>query len=57
MFWSGNPQVVAPGMVFFLHMTLFDKEVGLSVCIGETAIVTGGKCESVNYVPRTLTIN
>ena len=57
MFWSGNPQVIAPGMVFFLHMILFDKEAGLSMCIGETAIVTEGNCERVNHVPRELIVN
>ena len=29
-------------MVFFLHMILLDDRTGLSMCLGETAIVTEG---------------
>ncbi len=57
MFWSGNPQVLEPGMVFFLHMILFNRNAGLSMCMGETAIVTAGACERVNHVPRRLIVN
>ena len=57
MLWSGNPQVMEPGMVFFLHMILFDREEGLSMAMGETAIVTEGACERVNHIPRELIVN
>ena len=57
MFWTGNPQIIEPGMVFFLHMFLFDKEAGLSMGIGETAIVTDGACERVNHIPREVIRN
>ena len=50
MVWAGNPQVLEPGMVFFLHMILLDDATGLSMCIGETAIVTSGECERVNHI-------
>ena len=56
MFWSGNPQVIAAGMVFFLHMILFDREDGASMCIGETAIVTEQACDRVTHIPRTLIV-
>lgn len=52
MFWTGNPQVIEAGMVFFLHMILFDKETGTSMGLGETMIVREGGIESVNSVPR-----
>ncbi|WP_108663094.1 M24 family metallopeptidase [Acuticoccus kandeliae] len=52
MVWAGNPQVIDTGMVFFLHMTLFDRESGSSMCLGETAIVGERGCEAVNHVPR-----
>ena len=52
MVWADHPQVLEPGMVFFLHMILFDKDSGLSMCIGETAIVTEGDCERINHIPR-----
>ncbi len=56
MFWSGNPQVIEPGMVFFLHMILFDRDAGLSMCMGETSLVTAGAGERVNHVPRELIV-
>ena len=57
MLFSGNPQVLAPGMVFFTHMILLDNTTGLSMSLGETAIVTEGQCEPVNHVPRELVVN
>jgi len=57
MIWKDNPQVLEAGMVFFLHMILLDDRTGLSMCIGETAIVTDGACEPVNRVPRAIIHN
>ena len=57
MVWAGNPQVLEPGMVFFLHMILLDDSTGLSMCVGETAIVTDGECERVNHIPREPIVN
>ncbi len=57
MFWAGNPQVLAPGMVFFMHMILLDGETGLTMSLGETAIVTEGACEPVCHAPRALVVN
>ena len=54
MVWKDNPQVLEAGMVFFLHMILLDDQTGLSMCIGETAIVTHGACEPVNRIPREI---
>ena len=52
MIWADNPQVLEPGMVFFMHMILLVDSTGLSMCLGETAIVTQGNCERVNHMPR-----
>jgi Xaa-Pro dipeptidase len=52
MFWTGNPQIIDAGMVFFLHMILFDKQNGISVSLGETAIVTDKACERITHIPR-----
>ena len=54
MIWADNPQVLEPGMVFFMHMILLDDSPGLSMCLGETAIVTQGDCERVNHMPRSV---
>jgi Xaa-Pro dipeptidase len=40
MFFHGNPVEVGPGMVFFLHMILFDSEAGLAMTLGRTSLVT-----------------
>ena len=52
MIWKDNPQTLEAGMVFFLHMILLDDRTGLSMCLGETAIVTDDACEPVSRVPR-----
>ena len=52
MIWAENPQVLEPGMVFFMHMILLDDSTGLSMCLGESAIVTEGACERINHMPR-----
>jgi len=52
MVWSRNPRVLEPGMVFFLHRSLCDRDTGLSMCVGETAMVTEGACERVTHVGR-----
>ena len=38
-------------------MILLDARTGLSMCIGETAIVTDGACEPVNRIPRMIIHN
>ncbi len=57
MFYTGNPQVVAPGMVFFLHMILVDSEAGLAMSLGETGLVTEAGFEPVCHAPWDLVVN
>ncbi len=40
MLFHGNPVPAAPGMVFFLHMIVFDAEHGLAMTLGRTSEVT-----------------
>ena len=40
MLYHGNPVPVAPGMVIFLHMIVFDAEKGLAMTLGRTSEVT-----------------
>jgi len=40
MLYHGNPVPVAPGMVIFLHMIVFDAEHGLAMTLGRTSEVT-----------------
>ena len=57
MFYTGNPQVLQPGMVFFIHMILLNSETGLSMSLGETSIVTETGAEPVTHAPRQLVVN
>ena len=40
MLYTGNPVVLAPGMVFFMHMILMDSESELAMNLGETYLLT-----------------
>ena len=57
MIWSGNPDVLEPGMVFFMHMILLDDRTGLTMSLAETALVTDGVCEPVTHAPKKLVVN
>ncbi len=48
MFYEGSPQIMAPGMVFFLHMILMDSDTGAAMTLGRTSLVTetGADCLS-----------
>ena len=57
MVYTGNPQVLSAGMVFFLHMIVLNSETGLSMCLGETSIVTARGSQPVTHAPRELIVN
>jgi len=40
MLYTGNPYVIKPGNVFFMHMILMDSDNGLAMNLGETYLVT-----------------
>ena len=40
MLYTGNPYVIEPGNVFFMHMILMDSESGFAMNLGETYLVT-----------------
>ena len=39
MIFTGNPLILEPGMVFFMHMILMDSENQLAMNLGETYLV------------------
>ncbi|HWT96169.1 MAG TPA: Xaa-Pro peptidase family protein [Terriglobales bacterium] len=45
MFYHGNPEILQAGMVYFIHMIIFDSERGLAMTNGQTCLVTEGACE------------
>jgi Xaa-Pro dipeptidase len=57
MIYAGHPQVLAPGMVFFIHMILLNSRAGLSMSLGETSIITARGAEPVTHAPRELVAN
>ena len=40
MLYTGNPYVIEPGNIFFMHMILMDSENQLAMNLGETYLVT-----------------
>ena len=40
MLYTGNPYVIQPGNMFFLHMILMDSANELDMNLGETYLVT-----------------
>ena len=57
MIYADHPQVLAPGMVFFIHMILLDSRTRLSMSLGETSIITARGAERVSHAPRELVAN
>jgi Xaa-Pro dipeptidase len=45
MFYHGNPEILQQGMVYFIHLIIFDSERGLAMTSGQTCLVTDGTCE------------
>jgi Xaa-Pro dipeptidase len=56
MIYTGHPQVLEPGMVFFVHMILLDSRTGLSMSLGETSVVTHRRAEPLTHAPRELVV-
>ena len=40
MIFTGNPLIIKPVMVFFMHMILMDSKAQLAMNLGETYLVT-----------------
>jgi Xaa-Pro dipeptidase len=57
MIYAGNSVVLAPGMVFFLHMILFDSDTGTPACVGRTSLVTATGAEPLSAASLDLTIS
>jgi len=45
MLYTGNPVVLSPGMVFFMHMILMDSDNQLAMNLGETYLLTNSGSE------------
>ena len=51
MLYAGNPVEAAPGMVFFIHVIVFDSEAELAMTLGRTSLVTVDGCEPLSAAP------
>ena len=56
MFFHGNPTLAAPGMVFFIHIILYDSDRGLAMTSGQTVLVTDTGCEPLTLAPTDLVV-
>ena len=45
MIFTGNPLIIKPGIVFFMHMILMDSKAQLAMNLGETYFVTENRYE------------
>lgn len=57
MFYHGNPEPAAPGMVFFIHIILFDSTAGLAMTTGQTVEVTADGAVALNRAGLDLVVN
>ena len=56
MLYTGNPIVLQPGMVFFMHMILMDSENTLAMNLGEAYLVTSDSNERLGKKKMDLVI-
>ena len=56
MFFHGNPEPAAEGMVFFIHIIIFDSDLGLAMTSGQTVEVTADGCAPLTQAPLELIV-
>ncbi len=54
MIYSGNPLVMLPGMVFFVHIMVPDASTGLAAGVGQTFVIRDGPAELLSRIPLIL---
>ncbi len=57
MLYQGNPVPAAPGMVFFIHIIIFDSDAGLAMTMDRTSLVTADGAEPLSAAPLELIAN
>jgi len=56
MFYHGNPFEAAPGMVFFIHVMIFDSKTGIAMTHGRTSLVTANGAEPLSKASLDLVV-
>ncbi len=54
MLYRANPAVIAPGMVFFVHIIIFDSERNLAMTLGRTSLIGAQGAEPLSKAPLEL---
>jgi Xaa-Pro dipeptidase len=57
MFFHGNAVEAAPGMVFFIHIIVFDEANGLAMTLGRTSEVTDEGSRPLSHASIDLVVN
>jgi len=56
MLYHGNAYEAQPGMVFFIHIIIFDSERQLAMTTGQTVLVGERGVETLSQRPRDLVV-
>ena len=56
MFYTGNPVIAQPDMVFFLHMILMNSDANRAMTLGQTVRVSEAGCEILSRAPLDLIV-
>jgi Xaa-Pro dipeptidase len=56
MFYTGNPVIAEPNMVFFIHVILMNSDAGRAMTLGQTVRVTESGCERLSRMPLDLVV-
>jgi Xaa-Pro dipeptidase len=56
MFYHANPELAAPGQVFFIHIIIFDADKGIAMTNGHTVLVNEKGCEPLSRMSTDLVI-
>lgn len=51
MLYHGNPVEIAPGMVIFVHIIIFDSDRGLAMTLGRTSLIGETGAEPLSATP------
>lgn len=57
MIYRGNPMVIQPNMVIFMHMILLDADTSLAMSLGDTVLTTPAGCETLTKLGQALVVN
>ena len=56
MFYTGNPVEAEPGMVFFIHIILFDADTGIAMSLGRSSVVGSRQAECLSAASVDLVV-